>query len=353
MNLHLLVPTLLWPEASPPGIYRDLPLPALETLLAKSVSTESEPQGMETWLCRAFGVKKQHDWPVAPITLAADGAGNVIAGNDYWLRADPIHLRIERGQIVLADSQVFRISPEEVEEFTGLLNRHFASNNLAFLPLRPDRWYLRLSATPALQTHPLSQVTGKNINHLLPSGADGMAWHGIFNEIQMLLHEHPLNQAREARGEPAINSVWFWGGGIMPLTVNSSYAKVWSDDVFSRSLALASNTDSADLPPSAAAWLQSAASDNLAGKHLVVLDSLCGKAQYGDAYGWRKGLQELERNWFAPLLAALKLGHLDQLSITVIGDGEHGTRNFTLSRDDLWKFWRASRSFSTYALRAS
>ena len=351
MNLHLqlLIPSLLWPEDSPPEIYRDLPLPALETLLARSVHTEAESeagsQGMEAWLCRAFSTEKQLDWPVAPITLAADGAGaghvNLSARNDYWLRADPVHLRIERGQLILADSRVFRISPEEAKEFTDLLNRHFAGNNLAFLPLRPDRWYLRLAKTPALKTHPLSQVTGKNINDLLPSGADSMAWHGVFNEIQMLLHEHPLNQAREARGELAINSVWFWGGGIMPTVERNVYTKVWSNDVFAR--ALASNADSAELPPT---WRESAATDNPADNHLVVLDSLSGKAQYGDAYGWRESLKELEQNWFAPLLAGLKQGRLDQLAITAIG--EHGTRNFTVSRGDLWKFWRASRPLSTY-----
>lgn len=350
MNLQLLIPSLLWSEDAPPEIYRDLRLPALETLLAKSVLTaEGESHGMEAWLCRAFNIAKQLDWPVAPITLQADGAENIKAGNDYWLRADPVHLRIERGQVVLADSRIFRISPAEAQEFTGLLNRHFAGNNLTFLPLHPDRWYLRLAATPALQTHSLSQVAGKNINHLLPFGADSSTWHGVFNEIQMLLHEYPLNQAREVRGELTINSVWFWGGGIMPLVTNNVYTKVWSNDVFARALALASHTDFAELPPSAVVW-QSAEStkpaDNSAGNHLVVLDSLSGKAQYGDAYGWRESLKGLEQNWFAPLLAGLKQGRINQLTVTTIG--EHGASNFTVNRGDLWKFWRASRPLSTY-----
>ncbi|MEK7769407.1 MAG: phosphoglycerate mutase, partial [Pseudomonadota bacterium] len=86
MNLHLLVPSLFWPGDSLPEIYRNLPLPALETLLAKSLRTENESQGVETWLCRAFGVAKQQDWPVAPLTLQADSAGQMKAENHYWLR---------------------------------------------------------------------------------------------------------------------------------------------------------------------------------------------------------------------------------------------------------------------------
>ena len=83
MNLHLLVPSLFWPDATLTGIYRDLPLPALENLLAKSTCTDDDTkapersEGLEAWLCRAFNVPEQQDWPVAPITLTLDGDGKV------------------------------------------------------------------------------------------------------------------------------------------------------------------------------------------------------------------------------------------------------------------------------------
>lgn len=344
MNLHLLVPALFWPDASLPEIYRDLPLPALETLLARSLSTDGETQEIEMWLCRAFGVSKQQDWPVAPITLQADGTGNVKAGDDYWFRADPVHLRIERDQIVLADSRIFRISPEEASQFTGLLNRHFAENGqeIVFLPLQPDRWYLRVTKILPAETHLLSEVANKGINERLPFGANNMIWRGLFNEIQMLLHEHPLNHAREARGELAINSTWFWGGGIMPGSVARPYTHVLSNDILAGSLALACGTGHAPLPSDAAAWHQSATS----GTHLIVLDTLLGKAQYGDAYGWRESLKELEQNWFAPLWALSKEGKFDQITLTAIH--ESGTRNFALKRGDFRKFWRRAKPLSVY-----
>ena len=357
MNLHLLVPSLFWPGDSLPEIYRNLPLPALETLLAKSLRTENESQGVETWLCRAFGVAKQQDWPVAPLTLQADSAGQMQVDNHYWLRADPVHLRLERNQIVLADSQIFRITAEEAEQLADLLNWHFAADGcdlpshhaatarqeLIFLPLAPDRWYLRVAEIPALQTHALSAVAGGNINALLPSGTDSMHWQGLFNEVQMLLHEHPLNQAREARGELAINGIWLWGGGTMPQSLNCPYTQVWSNAVLPRSLALACATDHAALPSTATAWCQSAA----AGNHLVMLNMLHTKTQCDDAYGWRESLKKLEQDWFAPLLAALKQGKLEQLTLTVIS--ERGDKNFTMTRDDLWKFWRAVKPLATYA----
>lgn len=357
MKLHLLVPSLFWPETSLPEIYRDLPLPALETLLARSLYAEDQSQGVEAWLCSAFGVAQQQDWPVASVTLQADSAGQVNARNDYWLRADPVHLRIERDQFVLADSRIFQISAAEANQLTDLLNQHFAGDDLnlsvsetgrqqlVFLPLQSDRWYLRVAGIPALQTHALSEVAGKNIRARLPYGMDHLFWQGIFNEIQMLLHEHPLNQAREARGQPAINSIWFWGGGIKPQSGGCPYSQVWSNDALPRSLALAHGVDHAELPPAATAWQQQFSAP---GDHLAVLDALHANAQYGDAYSWRENLKKLEQDWFAPLLAALKQGKLDQLTLTAMGGDRN--RNFTVSRGDLWKFWRAAKPLSTYAI---
>jgi hypothetical protein len=345
MNLHLLVPALFWPDPALPEIYRDLPLPALENLLAKCSCIEDEPQEMEAWLCRAFGVRKQQDWPVAPITLQTDGADAIKAGGDYWIRADPVHLRIERDNIVLADSRVFRISLQESEQLTSLLNRHLSGNDqkIALLPLRPDRWYFRLVEIPPAKTHLLSKVANRGINELLPFGTNNNFWRGLFNEIQMLLHEHPLNQAREARGELAINSVWFWGGGIMPESLASRYTSVSSNDVLAGSLAFACGVKRAQLPADATAWHETAK----AGKHLITLDALYGKAQYEDAYGWRQSIQDLERNWFDPLWRMFRQGQFDQITLTALGEG--GIKNFVATRADSKKFWRRSRPISTYA----
>lgn len=347
MNLHLLIPSLFWPEPNFSEIYHDLNLPGLENLLAKCSCVEGEPQKPEAWLCRTFGVAKQQDWPVAPLTLQIDGTEDIKAGNSYWIRADPVHLHIERDQILLADSRVFSISSQEADQLTGLLNQHFAASGqeLSFLPLQPDRWYLRVIKTVPPKTYLLSEVANRGINELLPFGANQTVWRGLFNEIQMLLHDHPLNQSREARSEPAINSTWFWGGGILPDSLASPYTRVWSNDILAGALALASATVHAQLPSGAGAapWQQS----KLSGNHLVVLNPLQGKAQYTDAYGWRESLKELEQSWFAPLWAMSRQGHFDNITLTALG--ENGSKNFTARRGDLKKFWRRPRSISFYA----
>lgn len=345
MNLHLLVPSLFWPDASLREIYLDLPLPALENLLAKCSCSKDEVEGMESWLCRAFGVAKQLDWPVAPITLHGDGGDDMKAGKGYWVRADPVHLRIERDQAVLADSRIFTISSEEAYQLTSLLNQHFSASgaDIVFMPLRPDRWYLRLGKTPPAQTHLLSEVVGRGITERLPYGANNTIWRGFFNEIQMVLHDHPLNLSREGRGEPSINATWFWGGGVLPESLASPYLQVWSNDVLAGCLALASGIRHAPLPMSAALWRPSSP----AGTHLVVLNALQGQAQYHDLYGWRESLKQLEHNWFNPVWTMLRQGEVDQLTLTSVENKE--ARNFTIRRSDLRKFWRRPKSISAFA----
>ncbi|SEK35175.1 phosphoglycerate mutase [Nitrosovibrio tenuis] len=346
MNLQLLLPSLFWPDPTLTEIYRDLSLPSLENLLAKSSAEDEAPEfeGFEAWLCKVFNVTKQQDWPVAPVTLAIDGTEEVKAGDDYWIRADPVHLRIEGDQLVLGDSRIFKISAQEADQFTVLLNRHFATSGLEikFFPQQPDRWYVCATKIPPAKTHLLSQVANKSINELLPFSANSEVWRGLFNESQMLLHDHPLNQLREARGEPAINSVWFWGGGFMPKPLVSPYTHVWSNDVLACSLARACGTDHAQLPPDAKAWHQVRS-----GNHLVVLDVLRGQAQYADAYGWRESLKKLELSWFEPLLTVFKHGRIDKLILTVVS--ETRTTNFTARTGDLRKFWRRTKPVSAYA----
>jgi hypothetical protein len=38
----------------------------------------------------------------------------------------------------------------------------------------------------------------------------------------MLLFAHPVNQARESKNLPAINSIWCYGGGLLERNTNDA-----------------------------------------------------------------------------------------------------------------------------------
>ena len=74
-------------------------------------------------------------------------------------------------------------------------------------------WFLRLEHHPQIETYALELAENKDISAFVPKGAGAMAWAKFQNEVQMLLFEHPINQAREAKQLSVINSIWCYGGG--------------------------------------------------------------------------------------------------------------------------------------------
>lgn len=328
MHFRLLIPDLLPPDAAPHGPR----LPALDALLAHGKFL-AEPEGdMESWLCRAFDVDKQADWPAAPLSLLADGG---IPGRDYWLRVDPVSVQLMRNQLVLFAGDDIAPSAGEATELCAALNRHFSDADVHFSAPHPRRWYLRLPKAPDLLTHPLAQVNGRDIRNFLPCGADGTDFRKLLNEAQMLLHAHPLNAAREAAALPPINSIWPWGGGTLPESVARPYTQVFADDTLARGLALAAGATCHALPADAAACLQAGNGDLL-----VVLDALRGATPQG-LPARQAQLARLEADWFAPLKLALRRGTIQRLSLIA-----PGAASITLRRLDLlvpagvWKFWR-------------
>jgi hypothetical protein len=345
MQYTLLVPHLLLPGGFGKEACRDLALDDLQTFLARSRRLFFGPVGMEAWLCQAFEVERQQDWPIAPLTLALDGGD---PGNAYWLRADPVHLRIHRDQLLLSDCGAVGISQLEADQYVSALNRHFAQDGLQFIAPHPARWYLRLESRPEITTTALTEVIGANVNAHLPAGRDALRWHTISNEIQMLLHQHPLNEAREATGGMPVNSVWLWGGGTRPTVPGQHFSAVWSDEPLA--CALAANTDlhAAPLPADAAQLLRSFEPLPSADAHpLIVLGQLAEAAQYGDIDRWREEVSALNRNWFGPLLGTLRRRQVSRIALVV--PGSQSCDRFECAPADLLRFWRPAKPLSAYA----
>jgi hypothetical protein len=317
---------------------RGLRLPGLEFLLGKGSLAAARGETYESWLFGRFGVARRGDWPVAPLTLLADGGE---PGQDFWLRADPVLLQAQGGSLVLAEAGALRISAAEAAELAQALNLHFQTAGLEIRPLRPQRWYLRLPEAPAMTTHPPEAAAGRNVDEFLPAGPDALRWHRLLNEVQMLLHQQPVNEAREKRGDRPVTSLWFWGGGRLPQGVNSPFAAVWCDEPLAAGLARSAGLRAQPLPGSASGWLPETAGDE---QVLLVLDALRFPARLGDAFGWREAVQAMEKCWFAPLAQALRAKRLARLTLS--SPAPERSRELVVNRGEFWKFWRGPRSLS-------
>ncbi len=332
MHCELIVPGL-FAEAS------GARAPALELLLARGRPASAESSSVEAWLQEHFGLE---DAPMAAgaLTLAAAGGD---PGPDFWARTDPVHLSLMRDRMIVVPSAAFNLSLEEARSLAGELNRHF-SGRLAIEVVEPARWCARLEETLAFPADPPLAVAGRDVDLALRGGGEAAKrWGALLNEVQMLLHAHPVNQEREARGEPVINSLWLWGAARAPNVAAVHWHSVAADDPVALGLARLAGARARRLPQNAQAFLEESPED---GRHLLLLDALRAPLALGHSADYRERIDMLETNWFVPLLAALRRGRVGMVSLHV---PDSLGASFETIRGDLRRFWRRPRALEKYA----
>jgi hypothetical protein len=339
MNVHVAIPDLFWSAPATAQQPRDGRLPALASLLAKGRRAAGRAAGLEAWLLARWGLA---DAGAAPYALLADGGA---PGDAWWLCAEPCHMRVNLDHLTPIDATLFELARAEAEALAASLNRHFAPAGLVFFPLQPGRWYARSAEPLVSPAPPLAAARGTRLEK--PAGAGGARCDAIANEIQMVLHDHGVNEARAARSALPVNAVWLWGGGRLRGPATRAFGRVSSGVPLAAGLALASGGAVMPLPETGEHWLRTAAHE---GVELIVLDHLRAAAGYGDATAWAERLAALERDWFAPLLVALRSGRIGMVTLHVMGPG--GALDVETTRQDLRFFWRRPRPLAAYATTA-
>ncbi|MBL8481472.1 MAG: hypothetical protein JNJ60_04710 [Rhodocyclaceae bacterium] len=299
-------------------------MPALAALCGRGQLRWQPALAAERWLAQAFGLDPRLA-PFAALRAAGDG---LEPGSAHWLAADPAQLMFFHEHLVLAQAPEFPAA--DAQALLDALNRTFADIG-RFEYGAPSRWYLRLARPLDLACATRSEAASRKANRSLPGGADGPAMRRAMNEIQMLLHAHPVNQARVAAGQAQINTVWFWGAGTLTTPPQAPAASVLARDPLALGLAKLSGAHHGAPPDQAQAL-------DLKRDTLVWLEDLAAPAETGDDLLWQQALERLERDWLAPLLSLLQRGKIDSLNIAGLGDG--GTLDLQASRFSSWQVWR-------------
>jgi len=328
-HAHLVIPDLFLPESVATKVCAGLHLPALEKILARSKTHALHTHSLEAWLCQAFAIP---ELAIAPVTLKADG---ILPEDAYWMRADPVHLRLDNAQMILQTNVSLRL--EEAQQLCDSLNQYFTGSGMRFYAPHPQRWYIRLDEDLQLKTHSIYKVEGRDSRFYLPRGAAALKWHGVMNEIQMLLHGHPISQASEARGALQVNSVWLWGGG-KAITLGQPFTSIVSDSELVNAFAQAAQISHSSFSD------KTEQVDNT----LYAWEGASVAIRRGDYYAWRQSVINLERQCLSQLLKALYSGELDKITLDVLQDDD--STRFELTRTLLWKFWVRGKTLASYAV---
>jgi len=166
--------------------------------------------------------------PVAALTRSLDA--NDAAG-PIWLRADPAYAMADAitGRLMACGELGF--TQPESDELARALRPLFGDAGFPLEAAKPSRWYLRCPADVRLPLFAAPEsVLGDDLTRHLPSGDNERQWRHLFNETQVILHNHPVNARRVQRGLMPANTVWFWGAGRLPEWVRAAYTRVASDD---------------------------------------------------------------------------------------------------------------------------
>jgi hypothetical protein len=272
----------------------------------------AEP-GEQAQLLRHFELLPR-GWPVAALTRQLDAGDAALAA---WVRADPAHVRPDiNGVRLLACGSGLGMDADDCRALLPALRPLFGDAGFPIDAPHPERWYLRLpreSRLPRFATP--EQALGADLFEQLPDSDDaaGRRWRALLSEAQVVLHNHPWNASRAAAGKAFVNSLWFWGGGILPDHVSAhGLAQVASDDVLVRALAAAAGCRVV----------------SCAGFALPGADALCDLRAERDLAG-------LARRWLQPALAAIADGDLAQLRL----DFADGT-GLQVERRQRWRLWR-------------
>jgi hypothetical protein len=336
VRLTLLVPELIWPEPSDQLALGKLAAPGFDWLTAHAELSRLPRQAFEDVLATQFGLENA---PFGALRRLGE-TSQPSADNDYWICADPVHLRFHHERIVLADAGAFELDLDEAEAIAAALNSQFAEIG-RFHVATARRWYLQLHIPVAHHAKPLSSIAGRRLDDEL-TDKNGFLTRWL-NEVQMFLHGHPVNARREAAGKPAVNSLWLWGGGALSDVVPPDFSTVWSDNPLATGLALAADIEALPAATRLGSLLADAEADS---SQLVVLDNLLPPVLYEDSPGWRSAFETLEKEWFVPLRSELGR-RVDTL--TLIAPTIYGQLIWTLHGKDRWKFWRQARPLQTIA----
>jgi len=204
-------------------------LPAAEWLVARGDRRAGDGGDWRRWVLAGAGLGEDtlDRFPAGPCVLAARSG---LDPQGCWACAEPVHLLTALDHLQLGSPVPLPLDAADRSELVESLNRHFADSGFRLHAMQRGGWLCECPPGLRCAAHEPAAAIGGNLRDLQPVGPDAVRVRALVNEAQMLLHDHPVNARRAARGEPAVNSVWLWGIGCAGERSGRTEGTLVSDD---------------------------------------------------------------------------------------------------------------------------
>ena len=213
------------------------------------------------------------------------------------------------------------------------LNQFYHGEYL-FTPIRPDLWTLALPSPPTWHAASILDLASQLDGSQSASGSDIRPWLALSTELQMWLHNHPRNAARQQNQLPPINGIWLSNA---PAAVPFQAASLIASN---SAWAAHSSQATTEQPENYAAWQRTCAQRQIPLAHThIFADDFLPSQQTGDIWAYQTQLAVWEQNWFEPLRQDLLSGCLKGLRIVC------EQAQCTIGSKPQRAFWKRKRRF--------
>ncbi|OZI34162.1 hypothetical protein CAL29_11475 [Bordetella genomosp. 10] len=225
----------------------------------------------EAWQLERAGFQPAPDQQIGaglgPLLARATAGAPRDSLDPVWI-ADLAHVALSTENANLLPMEALTLSAEEGAALYETARPLFEGTGFDAHPLEPGRWRVRLPADLHPRTASPAAVGGQSLAGWWNQDAAVRPWRRLMNEIQMVWHDHPVNEDRAGRGLPPVNTLWLYGG-----------AAPW------RALSAASTSASAANSPAS----------------LRIVEDLLPAFAAEDWGAWLNALQQMDARVFKPL----------------------------------------------------
>ena len=127
--------------------------------------------------------------------------------------ATPLHAALGLTDLTPVDPSTLSLSVDESRALCEAADAHMTGDGVRLQFVDAARWLVMCNQTLDVLTERPDWIIGEMLRPNLPRGDHARLVERWMNELQMLLHTHPVNSAREERKLPPVNLVWLWGFG--------------------------------------------------------------------------------------------------------------------------------------------
>jgi len=324
-ELVIVIADLYLPEEGSAGI---LALPGLERI-ARFGRVCALHEGWRAWLARRVGAEALAAEAPACVAARCNAARGAL-----WLAA-PVHCVAGLSSVHLDYRGLLKLPMATLAALAEDFQKLFQGSGFALQPLASGGFLLSGPAGGADHATEPARSVGGRLAGVLPGEP---ALRRLGAEIELWLHEHPVNRLRARRGELPVTGLWIWGGGTLPreLALPAAHepvtsARAYGRDPYLDGLWCARGAQVQPLPAVIEEVLAAPTQLSVSIVELAELLTLDPAASLGDA------LAACDARWLAPAVRLVERGAVQQVAVVA------NDRCLSLQRYDHLKRWRRAR----------